>query len=54
MRQNRASADQHQANFGFDIGQIIGNPPWRVRMPIENRRMAGDKIAVNPQGRSPT
>jgi hypothetical protein len=49
---NRAEEHQRDADFRFAVRQKVSNPPRRVTMPIKERRTAGRKISVEPDGRS--
>jgi hypothetical protein len=38
---NHADTDERHSDFGLDVGQKIRNPPRRIGVPINERRIAG-------------
>jgi hypothetical protein len=50
VHRDHANAYKRHSDFRFDVRQEVGNPPWSAGMPINERRIAGRVVAVDPEG----
>jgi hypothetical protein len=50
----QAGSDQHQRHADFRVGcwHELGNPSRGMGIPVEERRLTGGHVAVEPQGQT--
>ena len=50
---NEGTGDRSHSDFSFDVREEVGNLPRGTGVPINERRAAGRKISVKPEGAIP-